>query len=283
MTSISFEFFPPKSAETEAKLWDVVNELSVIGPDFVSITYGAGGSTRDRTHKCVKHIVTKTDLKLAAHLTCVAASKSEVDEVIEDYENAGVKHIVALRGDMPDMAAFSPHPDGYSGSVELVESLAKRGGFDITVSAYPEKHPESDNMQTDIDLLKAKIDAGATRAITQFVFDTEQYYRFRDLLADNQINIPVIPGIMPTTNFKGVLRMSEACGASVPEWMKNKFDGLDEDLESRRELAIEIAIDQCRDLINSGFENLHFYTLNQATVTKAVCNTLSLEKVGGHS
>ena len=283
MTSISFEFFPPKSAETEAKLWDVVNELSVIGPDFVSITYGAGGSTRDRTHKCVKHIVTKTDLKPAAHLTCVAASKSEVDEVIEDYAHAGVKHIVALRGDMPDMAAFSPHPDGYSGSVELVESLAKRGGFDITVSAYPEKHPESDNMQTDIDLLKAKIDAGATRAITQFVFDTEQYYRFRDLLADNQINIPVIPGIMPTTNFKGVLRMSEACGASVPEWMKNKFDGLDEDLESRRELAIEIAIDQCRDLINSGFENLHFYTLNQATVTKAVCNALSLDKVGGHS
>ena len=283
MTSISFEFFPPKSAETEAKLWDVVNELSVIGPDFVSITYGAGGSTRDRTHKCIKHIVTKTDLKPAAHLTCVAASKSEVDEVIEDYANAGVKHIVALRGDMPDMAAFSPHPNGYSGSVELVESLAKRGGFDITVSAYPEKHPESDNMQTDIDLLKAKIDAGATRAITQFVFDTEQYYRFRDLLADNQINIPVIPGIMPTTNFKGVLRMSEACGASVPEWMKNKFDGLDEDLESRRALAIEIAIDQCRDLINSGFENLHFYTLNQATVTKAVCNALSLEKVGGHS
>ena len=283
MTSISFEFFPPKSAETEAKLWDVVNELSVIGPDFVSITYGAGGSTRDRTHKCVKHIVTKTDLKPAAHLTCVAASKSEVDEVIEDYANAGVKHIVALRGDMPDMAAFSPHPDGYSGSVELVESLAKRGGFDITVSAYPEKHPESENMQTDIDLLKAKIDAGATRAITQFVFDTEQYYRFRDLLADNKINIPVIPGIMPTTNFKGVLRMSEACGASVPERMKNKFDGLDEDLESRRALAIEIAIDQCRDLINSGFENLHFYTLNQATVTKAVCNALCLEKVGDHS
>ena len=283
MTSISFEFFPPKSAEAEAKLWDVVNELSVIGPDFVSITYGAGGSTRDRTHKCVKHIVTKTDLKPAAHLTCVAASKSEVDEVIEDYAKAGVKHIVALRGDMPDMVAFSPHPDGYSGSVELVESLAKRGGFDITVSAYPEKHPESENMQTDIDLLKAKIDAGATRAITQFVFDTEQYYRFRDLLAYNQINIPVIPGIMPTTNFKGVLRMSEACGASVPEWMKNKFDGLDEDLESRRALAIEFAIDQCRDLINSGFENLHFYTLNQATVTKAVCNALSLDKVVGYS
>ena len=282
MTSVSFEFFPPKSAETEAKLWDVVNDLSVIGPDFVSITYGAGGSTRDRTHKCIKHIVTKTDLKPAAHLTCVAASISEIDKVIEDYAHAGVKHIVALRGDMPDMAAFSPHPNGYSSSLKLVESLAKRGGFDITVSAYPEKHPESDNMQTDIDLLKAKIDAGATRAITQFVFDTEQYYRFRDLLAYNQITIPVIPGIMPTTNFKGVLRMSEACGASVPEWMKNKFDGLDEDLESRRALAIEIAIDQCRDLINSGFENLHFYTLNQATVTKAVCNALRLEKIGGH-
>lgn len=283
MTSVSFEFFPPKSAETEAKLWDVINDLSVIGPDFVSITYGAGGSTRDRTHKCIKHIVTKTDLKPAAHLTCVAASISEIDKVIEDYAHAGVKHIVALRGDMPDMAAFSPHPNGYSSSLKLVESLAKRGGFDITVSAYPEKHPESDNMQSDIDLLKAKIDAGATRAITQFVFDTEQYYRFRDLLAYNQITIPVIPGIMPTTNFKGVLRMSEACGASVPEWMKNKFDGLDEDLESRRALAIEIAIDQCQDLINSGFGNLHFYTLNQATVTKAVCNALSLDKVVGHS
>ncbi|MEC8030249.1 MAG: methylenetetrahydrofolate reductase [NAD(P)H] [Pseudomonadota bacterium] len=283
MTSVSFEFFPPKSAETEAKLWDVVNDLSVIGPDFVSITYGAGGSTRDRTHKCIKHIVTKTDLKPAAHLTCVAASISEIDKVIEDYAHAGVKHIVALRGDMPNMAAFSPHPNGYSSSLKLVESLAKRGGFDITVSAYPEKHPESDNMQTDIDLLKAKIDAGATRAITQFVFDTEQYYRFRDLLAYNQITIPVIPGIMPTTNFKGVLRMSEACGASVPEWMKNKFDGLDEDLESRRALAIEIAIDQCQDLINNGFGNLHFYTLNQATFTKAVCNALSLDKVVGHS
>ena len=280
MTSISLEFFPPKSAETEAKLWDVINELAVIRPDFVSITYGAGGSTRDRTHKCVKHLVTKTDLKPAAHLTCVAASKSEVDEVIEDYALAGVKHIVALRGDMPDMEAFSPHPDGYRGSVELVDALSRRGGFDITVSAYPEKHPESGDMQTDIDLLKAKIDAGATRAITQFVFDTERHYRFRDVLADNQINIPVIPGIMPTTNFKGVLRMSEACGASVPDWMKSKFEGLDDDLESRRALAIEVATEQCRDLIKSGFENLHFYTLNQATVTQAVCNALSLENVG---
>ena len=280
MTSISFEFFPPKSAEAEVKLWDVINELAAIKPDFVSITYGAGGSTRDRTHQCVKHLVTKTDLKPAAHLTCVAASKSEVDEVIEDYGSAGVKHIVALRGDMPDMEAFSPHPDGYNGSVELVDALAQRGGFDITVSAYPEKHPESGDMQTDIDLLKAKIDAGATRAITQFVFDTEQHYRFRDVLADNQINIPVIPGIMPTTNFKGVLRMSEACGASVPIWMKSKFDGLDDDFESRRALAIKLATNQCRDLINSGFENLHFYTLNQVTVTKAVCKTLSLEKVG---
>ena len=246
----------------------------------MSITYGAGGSTRDRTHKCVKHLVTKTDLKPAAHLTCVAASKSEVDEVIEDYALAGVKHIVALRGDMPDMEAFSPHPDGYRGSVELVDALSRRGGFDVTVSAYPEKHPESGDMQTDIDLLKAKIDAGATRAITQFVFDTEHHYRFRDVLADNQINIPVIPGIMPTTNFKGVLRMSEACGASVPDWMKRKFEGLDDDLESRRALAIEVATEQCRDLIKSGFENLHFYTLNQATVTQAVCNALSLENVG---
>lgn len=276
MTSISFEFFPPKSAEAEKKLWEVVNELATIGPDFVSITYGAGGSTRERTHNCVKHLVSETDLSPAAHLTCVAASKSEVDEVIEDYAKAGVKHIVALRGDMPDMEAFSPHPDGYQGSVELVETLARRGGFDITVSAYPEIHPESGNMQTDIDLLKAKIDAGASRAITQFVFDTEQYYRFRDVLDDNQINIPVIPGIMPTTNFKGVLRMSEACGASVPEWMKNKFAGLDDDLESRRALAIEVATEQCRDLLNNGFENLHFYTLNQVAVTKAVCDALNL-------
>lgn len=276
MTSLSFEFFPPKSPEAEQKLWEVVHELSAIGPEFVSITYGAGGSTRERTHGCIKHLVNETDLEPAAHLTCVAASKSEVDEVIEDYARAGVKHIVALRGDMPDMGAFRPHPDGYGGSVELVDSIARRGGFDVTVSAYPEKHPESDTMQTDIDLLKAKIDAGASRAVTQFVFDTEQHLRFRDVLAANGISIPVIPGIMPTTNFRGVLRMSAACGAGVPEWLKDRFAGLDDDLERRREIAIEVATGQCRQLIENGFGNLHFYTLNQAGVTKAVCKALGL-------
>lgn len=276
MTSISFEFFPPKSEAAGDKLWQAIGRLAPLRPDFVSVTYGAGGSTRDRTHQCVKRIIDETDLKPAAHLTCVAASKADVDSVVDDYAAAGVQHIVALRGDMPDMGAFQPHTDGYDGSVALVAALAKRGGFDITVSAYPEKHPESASLDADIDLLKAKIDAGASRAITQFVFDTEAHLRFRDRLAAAGITIPVIAGIMPTTNFAGAKRMAEACGAHVPQWLADAYEGLEEDADTRKHIAASVAIDQCRKLIDEGFENLHFYTLNQADLTFAVCRILKL-------
>ena len=279
MTSISFEFFPPKSEAAGEKLWKAIGRLAPLCPDFVSVTYGAGGSTRDRTHQCVKRIIDETDLKPAAHLTCVAASKTDVDSVVDDYAAAGVQHIVALRGDMPDMGAFQPHAEGYDGSVALVAALAKRGGFDITVSAYPEKHPESASLDADIDLLKAKIDAGATRAITQFVFDTEAHLRFRDRLAAAGIAIPVIAGIMPTTNFAGAKRMAEACGAHVPQWLADAYEGLEEDADTRKHIAASVAIDQCRKLIDEGFENLHFYTLNQADLTFAICRILKLGAV----
>jgi methylenetetrahydrofolate reductase (NADPH) len=221
-------------------------------------------------------MIDETTLKPAAHLTCVAASKDEVESVIDDYAAAGVRHVVALRGDMPDMGAFKAPENGYAGSVELVAALAKRGGFDITVSAYPEKHPESASLDSDIDLLKAKIDAGATRAITQFVFDTEAHLRFRDKLAAAGITIPVIAGIMPTTNFTGAKRMAEACGAAVPQWLADAYEGLENDADTRKQIAASVAIDQCRQLIDEGFGHLHFYTLNQADLTFAVCRILKL-------
>ena len=276
MTGISFEFFPPKSEAAGEKLWQAIGRLAPLGPDFVSVTYGAGGSTRDRTHACVKRMIDETTLKPAAHLTCVAASKDEVESVIDDYAAAGVRHVVALRGDMPDMGAFKAPENGYAGSVELVAALAKRGGFDITVSAYPEKHPASASLDSDIDLLKAKIDAGATRAITQFVFDTEAHLRFRDKLAAAGITIPVIAGIMPTTNFTGAKRMAEACGAAVPQWLADAYEGLENDADTRKQIAASVAIDQCRQLIDEGFGHLHFYTLNQADLTFAVCRILKL-------
>jgi methylenetetrahydrofolate reductase (NADPH) len=276
MTGISFEFFPPKSEAAGEKLWQAIGRLAPLGPDFVSVTYGAGGSTRDRTHACVKRMIDETTLKPAAHLTCVAASKDEVESVIDDYAAADVRHVVALRGDMPDMGAFKAPENGYAGSVELVAALAKRGGFEITVSAYPEKHPESASLDADIDLLKAKIDAGATRAITQFVFDTEAHLRFRDKLAAAGITIPVIAGIMPTTNFTGAKRMAEACGAAVPQWLADAYEGLENDADTRKQIAASVAIDQCRQLIDEGFGHLHFYTLNQADLTFAVCRILKL-------
>ena len=276
MTKISFEFFPPKTEVAAEKLWHNIHRLAPLQPDFVSVTYGAGGSTRDRTHACVKRIIDETDLKPAAHLTCVAASKAEVDSVVDDYAAAGVRHIVALRGDMPDMGAFQPHEEGYSGSVELISALAQRGDFDITVSAYPEKHPESKSLDADIDLLKAKIDAGATRAITQFVFDTDAHLHFRDRLAAAGVSIPVIAGIMPTTAFAGAKRMAEACGATMPTQLSALYEGLDEDADTRKHIAASVAVDQCRRLVDEGFENLHFYTLNQADLTFAVCRILNL-------
>ena len=274
--SISFEFFPPKTPKLQAKLWQSVEQLAPLGPKFVSVTYGAGGSTRTTTHKIVKNIINDTKLNAAAHLTCVAATKEEVDSVIDDYKSIGVNHIVALRGDMPDMGPFKPHPDGYSSSVDLVGAIKKQGCFDITVSAYPEKHPESPSFETDINFLKAKIDAGADQAITQFAFDNDVYSSFRDKLVADGINIPLIPGIMPTTNFKGVQSMAEKCGTSIPEWLSAQYIGLEDDFERRQEIAIKVAVDQCRKLISEGFDQLHFYTLNQYKVISEVCNILGL-------
>jgi len=274
--SISFEFFPPRTPKLEAKLWQSIERLAPIGPKFVSVTYGAGGSTRTATHKIVKTIISDTDLNVAAHLTCVSASKEEVDAVIDDYKAVGVNHIVALRGDMPDMELFQPHPGGYSSSVDLVEAIKKHGCFDISVSAYPEKHPESSSFEADINLLKAKIDAGADQAITQFAFDTDVYASFRDKVIADGINIPVIPGIMPTTNFKGVQRMAEKCGTNIPNWLISKYIGLEEDLERRQEIAINVAVNQCRRLISEGFDRLHFYTLNQHQIISKVCRILGL-------
>ena len=273
---ISFEFFPPRTLKLEAKLWQSIERLAPIGPKFVSVTYGAGGSTRTATHKIVKTIISDTDLNVAAHLTCVSASKEEVDAVIDDYKAVGVNHIVALRGDMPDMELFQPHPGGYSSSVDLVEAIKKHGCFDISVSAYPEKHPESSSFEADINLLKAKIDAGADQAITQFAFDTDVYASFRDKVIADGINIPVIPGIMPTTNFKGVQRMAEKCGTNIPNWLISKYIGLEEDLERRQEIAINVAVNQCRRLISEGFDRLHFYTLNQHQIISKVCRILGL-------
>ena len=274
--SISFEFFPPKTPKFEAKLWQSIEQLAPIEPKFVSVTYGAGGSTRFATHKIVKNIINDTELNVAAHLTCVAATKEEVDSVIDDYKSIGVNHIVALRGDMPDMGLFKAHPDGYSSSVDLVEAIKQHGCFEITVSAYPEKHPESSSFEADINLLKAKIDAGADQAITQFAFDIDAYLIFRDKLVADGINIPVIPGIMPTTNFKGVQSMARKCGTSIPEWLSAQYTGLEDDFERRQEIAIKVAVDQCRKLISEGFDQLHFYTLNQHKVISKVCNILGL-------
>lgn len=274
--SISFEFFPPKTPKLEAKLWQSIERLAPIGPKFVSVTYGAGGSTRTATHKIVKTIISDTDLNAAAHLTCVSASKEEVDSVIDDYKAVGVNHIVALRGDMPDMGLFQPHPNGYSSSVDLVEAIKKHGCFDISVSAYPEKHPESSSFESDINLLKAKIDAGADQAITQFAYDTDVHASFRDKITACGINVPLIPGIMPTTNFKGVQRMAEKCGTSIPDWLTSQYIGLEEDLERRQEVAINVVVDQCHRLISEGFDRLHFYTLNQYKVIGEACHILGL-------
>jgi methylenetetrahydrofolate reductase (NADPH) len=224
----------------------------------------------------VKSIISDTDLNAAAHLTCVSASKEEVDSVIDDYKAVGVNHIVALRGDMPDMGLFQPHPNGYSSSVDLVEAIKKHGCFDISVSAYPEKHPESSSFEADINLLKAKIDAGADQAITQFAYDTDVHASFRDKITACGINVPLIPGIMPTTNFKGVQRMAEKCGTSIPDWLTSQYIGLEEDLERRQEIAINVVVDQCRGLISEGFDRLHFYTLNQYKVISEACHILGL-------
>lgn len=272
----SFEFFPPKTEEMEKQLWNAVRRLEPLQPDFVSVTYGAGGSTRERTHATVKRLVEETSLKPAAHLTCVAAPKSEIADVARAYWDAGVRHIVALRGDMPDFSPYRPHPEGFQSTPELVAGLKTIAPFEISVTCYPEHHPESPSVAHDIELLKRKVDAGATRAIAQFCFDTDAVARLRDAAASAGIFIPILPGLMPSSNFKGLVRMAGKCGASIPEWMHKVYTGLDEDGDSRRIVAGTIMADQVQLLSTRGFNHFHFYTLNQADLTYAVCRLLGL-------
>lgn len=276
---VSFEFSPPRTAEMEEQLWKSIKRLEPLAPTFVSVTYGAGGSTRDRTHATVKRIVQETGLKPAAHLTCVGSPKSEIDEIVRQYWDAGVRHIVALRGDMPEMAqSYRPHAEGYASTPDLIGGIRAIGDFEISVSCYPEKHPESPSLEHDLDLLKKKVAAGASRAVTQFCFSTDALARFRDRADRWGISVPIIPGLMPTTNFKGLRRMAGRCGAAIPSWLGALYDGLDDDLESRRIVASAVLAEQVSELHAYGFEQFHFYTLNQADLTYATCRILGLKE-----
>ena len=275
--SVSFEFSPPKTDEAEANLWAAIRRLEPLAPSFVSVTYGAGGTTRERTHATVKRIVEETTLKAAAHLTCVGASRGEIDDIVRAYWDAGIRHIVALRGDMPGMdGPYRPHTDGYHSTPELIEGIRRIAPFEVSVSFYPERHPDSPSHGHDIELLKRKMDAGATRALGQFCFDNDATARFRDDAAKAGITIPVIPGIMPTTNFRGVERMAAKTKASIPAWMARAYDGLDDDVESRRIIAAAVLADQVQQLRARGFDLFHFYTLNQANLSYAASRLLGL-------
>jgi len=275
--SVSFEFFPPKSADAENALWDTVCRLAPLRPAFVSVTYGAGGSTRERTHATVTRIAKETALTSAAHLTCVDATRSEVDEVARQYWDAGIRHLVALRGDPPEEAnGYSPTEGGYAYACDLVAGLREVAEFEISVAAYPEVHPDAPSSAFDLDNLKRKIDAGANRAITQFFFDNSVFLRFRDAVAAAGIDAPLVPGIMPVTNFNGIRRFAERCGASVPDWLATAFEGLDDDPDGRQRVSEKIACDQCLELVAHGVRDFHFYTLNRAELTAAICRQLGV-------
>jgi methylenetetrahydrofolate reductase (NADPH) len=275
---VSFEFFPPKTDKMEESLWDAIRRLEPLQPRFVSVTYGAGGSTRERTHATVARVLRETALAPAAHLTCVNASRSEVDEVVRDYWQLGVRHIVALRGDPTTGIGtrYEPHKDGYQSSVDLVAGIKRIGGFEVSVSAYPEKHPESPSVGADLDHLRAKIDAGADRAITQFFFDNAHYYRFLDRARAKGVSAPVVPGIVPIHNFAQVATFAQRCGATVPESLKKRFEGLDKDPETTRLVAAMVAAEQVMDLVDHGVRDFHFYTLNRANLVYAICHALGL-------
>jgi methylenetetrahydrofolate reductase (NADPH) len=274
---VSFEFFPPKTERMEEQLWDAIKTLEPLNPKFLSVTYGAGGSTRERTHNTVARIVKETNIAPAAHLTCVDASKAEIAEVVNAYWDAGVRHIVALRGDPPNQGgSFTPHPDGYASAEDLVKGLLKLHPFDVTVSAYPETHPEATSSQADIDNLKRKLDAGAKRAITQFFFEPETFFRFRDKAAASGIAADLIPGIMPVTNFAAIQRMSGMTGTAVPPWMGHLFEGLDDHPPARQLVAATISAELCRKLYAGGVRKFHFYTLNRAELSYAICHLLGL-------
>ncbi|PWB80784.1 MAG: methylenetetrahydrofolate reductase [NAD(P)H] [Methylocystaceae bacterium] len=275
---ISYEFFPPKTPEMETQLWESIERLAPLRPRFVSVTYGAGGSTRERTHNIVARLVAETDILPAAHLTCVSASRDEVDDIVRGYWSAGVRHIVALRGDPPGGvgSSFEPHPEGYRTSTELVRGIRRIGDFEISVSTYPEGHPESSSIEDDLDALESKIDAGATRAITQFFFENDVYFRFLDKARARGIKIPIVPGIMPVQNFKQTASFARKAGASVPAWLAHRFEGLDEDPVTRRLIAAAVAAEQVLGLAEAGVREFHFYTNNRADLVFAICHLLGV-------
>ena len=274
---VSFEFFPPKNEKMGETLWRSVETLAPLGPRFASVTYGAGGSTRERTHQQVVRIQNEANIPAAAHLTCVEATRDQVDEVARHYWDEGIRHIVALRGDAPDgQGAYRPHPDGYANAVELIAGLKRVADFEISVAAYPEVHPDSPDRQADLDNLKAKFDAGATRAITQFFFDPQCFFDFRDQAAAAGIDGEIVPGIMPVLSFAAVQRMSGLCGTAIPDWMEGLFDGLDDRPEARQLVSATIAAELCRRLYAGGVRQFHFYTLNRAELSYAICHMLGL-------
>jgi len=274
---VTFEFFPPLTQKMQETLWGSIERLAPLAPRFVSVTYGADGSTRERTHDVVARIVSETDLTAAPHLTCIDATRGEIDDIARKYWDMGVRHLVALRGDPPkDAATYTPHPDGYGYASDLVAGLRKVADFDISVAAYPEVHPEAPSPLFDIDNLKRKIDAGATRAITQFFFDTDLFLRFRDLCGTAGIESSIVPGILPITRFPQLTRFAEQCGATVPEWLHERFVGLDDDAETRQLIAASVAIEQVRKLEAEGIDEFHFYTLNRSELTFAICHALGV-------
>ena len=279
--NISYEFFPPKTPEMETQLWETVNRLAALSPHFVSVTYGAGGSTRERTHHLVARIARETMMKPAAHLTCVSATQDEIREILTAYWDVGVRHIVALRGDPPTGVGdkFRPAQNGYATSTELVRGIRKIHDFEISVSTYPEGHPESRSIEQDLDALEAKIDAGATRAITQFFFDNDVYFRFLDRARARGVKIPIVPGIMPIRNFKQVAGFAQKAGASVPRWVAERFDGLDDDPQTRALVAAATAVEQVMGLARAGVEEFHFYTNNRADMVFAICHLLGVRPV----
>ncbi|MCA1198030.1 methylenetetrahydrofolate reductase [Sphingomonas sp. R647] len=278
---VSFEFFPPKTEAMEKTLWESVGTLSPFDPRFVSVTYGAGGTTRERTHNTVARIARETPIAVAAHLTCVDATKAEIDAVAEEYWAAGVRHIVALRGDPPRAGEkYATHPGGYENAADLVGGLRKLHPFEISVAAYPESHPDSPDAAHDLDNLKRKIDAGANRAITQFFFEADTFLRFRDAAATAGIDAEIVPGIMPVMSFAAVQKMSAMCGTDVPAWMARLFDGLDDHPAARQLVAATLAAELCRNLYAGGVRQFHFYTLNRAELSYAICHLLGVRPRG---
>ena len=274
---MSFEFFPPNTEAMEATLWASIERLAELGPSFVSVTYGADGSTRERTHSAVERIIRDTKLTPAPHLTCVGASRGEIDDIAREYWDMGVRHLVALRGDAPKGSdGYVPHASGYAYASDLVEGLLKIGNFDISVAAYPEVHPEAPDAQFDLENLKRKLDSGASRAITQFFFDTDVFLRFRDDCTAACIESPIVPGILPITRFPQLERFANMCGASVPGWLRQRFEGLDDDEATRQMIAASVAIEQVRALEKEGCDDFHFYTLNRSELTYAICHALGV-------